>query len=143
MLGLEQYRSLLTLDQPFVPSSAVVATRPELVRQLVEQLIDETAAPAGVDAKRLAGMEHVEEQRRALRARLTTRGGGPLPERFHSAMDVLLQVERRTRGTTDVRSLSRTKRGVALWQGDITTLAADAIVNAANEQLQGCFQPFH
>lgn len=29
------------------------------------------------------------------------------------------------------------------WQGDITTLQADAIVNAANSQMQGCFQPFH
>ncbi|MBV5267165.1 MAG: macro domain-containing protein, partial [Burkholderiaceae bacterium] len=32
---------------------------------------------------------------------------------------------------------------IALWQGDICTLKADAIVNAANNQMLGCFQPFH
>ena len=33
--------------------------------------------------------------------------------------------------------------GLYLWQGDITTLAADAIVNAANSQMLGCFLPCH
>ena len=33
--------------------------------------------------------------------------------------------------------------GRYLWQGDITTLVVDAIVNAANRQLLGCFVPCH
>lgn len=32
---------------------------------------------------------------------------------------------------------------LSLWQGDITCLAADAVVNAANSQMLGCFQPCH
>lgn len=35
------------------------------------------------------------------------------------------------------------KANIKLWEGDITLLAADAIVNAANKELQGCFQPLH
>lgn len=34
-------------------------------------------------------------------------------------------------------------RQISLWKGDITTLNATAIVNAANSALLGCFQPTH
>ena len=33
--------------------------------------------------------------------------------------------------------------GVYLWQGDITTLKCDAIVNAANSGMTGCYIPNH
>ncbi|MBQ9059530.1 MAG: macro domain-containing protein, partial [Firmicutes bacterium] len=48
--------------------------------------------------------------------------------------------------TEDIPVLRRSTKGegaISLWQGDITRLACDAIVNAANSQMLGCFQPCH
>ena len=46
-------------------------------------------------------------------------------------------------GVTEPENLTPVQPGIYLWQGDITTLAADAIVNAANSRMLGCFVPCH
>ena len=57
--------------------------------------------------------------------------------------DDYLQEETRRKGITDLSALRPVQDGLYLWQGDITTLRCDAIVNAANSRMLGCFVPCH
>ena len=65
------------------------------------------------------------------------------PEDFLEIQDAYLQEETRQKGITDIAELTPVEDGIYLWQGDITTLKCDAIVNAANSRLLGCFVPCH
>jgi O-acetyl-ADP-ribose deacetylase (regulator of RNase III) len=62
---------------------------------------------------------------------------------FLAVQDDYLSQEIRQKGITYLSDLTPIQKGIYLWQGDITTLACDAIVNAANSQMLGCFCPCH
>lgn len=66
-----------------------------------------------------------------------------LPEAYFALEQQLLSVETREKEPVDVFALPEKEPGIALFQGDITRLSADAIVNAANSQMLGCFVPGH
>ena len=84
------------------------------------------------------------EQRRLVQALLTARPPGPLPDDIVAAIDALLQDELAAKAVTEADDLPATSLpGLGLWRGDIATLRVDAIVNAANAALLGCFTPFH
>ena len=57
--------------------------------------------------------------------------------------DAYLQSETAAKGITDIVDLTPIQPGLYLWQGDITTLKCDAIVNAANAGMTGCYIPNH
>lgn len=83
------------------------------------------------------------EQRYLLRALLNVREPQPIREEFLRVQDAYLQAETAAKGTTDAADLIPVQPGIALWQGDITTLKCDAIVNAANSGMTGCYCPNH
>ena len=86
-----------------------------------------------------------ERQWRLLRSLMNVRPPLPISEEFLQVQDDYLQEVTREKGITDADSLEPcpVDSRLFLWQGDITTLRCDAIVNAANSQLLGCFQPCH
>ncbi|MGW3129393.1 hypothetical protein [Streptomyces sp. NPDC001123] len=158
-LPLTDYRTAIALDEPFRPA-AVPAPADRLddhVRSVLRLLAADPALSRlglrAVSPDDLARTDAVTA-RRLLRAVLTVRAPGPLPDGAQELLDALLGAERRLRHTVSVAGLPTVEeefprsgfpaaRQTVLWRGDLTTLAADAVVNAANSALLGCFQPLH
>lgn len=84
-----------------------------------------------------------KQQKMLLRSLMNVRPPRQISEGFLAVQDEYLREELRQRGITDLADLTPIGEGIYLWQGDITTLRCDAIVNAANSQLLGCFCPCH
>lgn len=84
-----------------------------------------------------------QEQKRLLRSLFNIRMPGLVSEEFLTIQDEYLQEEISRKGIMLLENLTPEKDNIYLWKGDITTLQCDAIVNAANSQLLGCFCPCH
>ena len=84
-------------------------------------------------------------QENLLRSLMNVRPPRPISHEFLEIQDEYLTERNIERGITDVATLTPVKSDSRLyiWQGDITTLKCDAIVNAANSQMLGCFYPCH
>lgn len=84
-----------------------------------------------------------EESKFLLRGLLNIRMPSAASEEFLAVQDAYLSEETRRKGITELEELTPVRDGLYLWQGDITTLRCDAIVNAANSGMTGCYVPNH
>lgn len=84
-----------------------------------------------------------DSQRQLLRGLMNIRPPQPTDTKFLKIQDAYLQSETAAKGITDIADLTPIQPGLYLWQGDITTLKCDTIVNAANSGMTGCYIPNH
>lgn len=87
--------------------------------------------------------EPEEEQKRLLRGLMNIRAPKKIGREFLQVQDEYLQAENEARGIVEPDAFTPVSEGLYLWQGDITTLRCDAIVNAANSGMTGCYVPNH
>ena len=80
----------------------------------------------------------LEERKRMMRALINIWKPKAMSSDFLKMQDAELQMQREEKGVVEVQD-----EGITIWQGDITRLKVDAIVNAANAQALGCWVPLH
>lgn len=85
----------------------------------------------------------LEEKKELYRALRNIRNPKTISEEYLKKQDEYLQNEIKEKGITDEKNIPFNKDIISIWQGDITTLKCDVIVNACNEYLLGCFVPGH
>ncbi len=85
----------------------------------------------------------LEGKQRLLRALMNVWEPQPLSEAFLRAQDAELQAQLQDKGVVNLEDIAATADTLRLWQGDITRLRVDAIVNAANSRMMGCWHPLH
>ena len=85
----------------------------------------------------------VDGRRRLLRSLMNIRMPGTMPPETLKVQDEYLHARAEEKGIVTLSEIAVTEGMISIWQGDITCLAVDAIVNAANSQMLGCFVPMH
>lgn len=114
----------------------------ERKRQLLENLVSMLCAERGIEVPTAEGIDELWDIFRAL---VNTRPPIPVDPAWLAQQDELLQGMIADAGvaTLDDTLPALSDSRLRLWRGDITTLAVDAIVNAANSQMLGCWVPGH
>ena len=95
------------------------------------------------DYRDLETPRDTEGRRRVLRSLMNIRMPGDMAPETLRLQDAYLRERAGEKGIVRPEEIPILRGGMSVWQGDITRLAVDAIVNAANSQMLGCFVPMH
>lgn len=96
-----------------------------------------------VQYKDLQTPADTEGKRRILRSLMNIRMPRKMNDSILKVQDEYLRERIRENGIVTLSEIPVIRNGMSIWQGDITRLAVDAIANAANSQMLGCFVPMH
>ena len=105
---------------------------------LIKELLNENSRYEDIEIP-----ADVQGQKRLLRSLMNVRMAGSISEEFIKIQNEYLSEENKALGIVHLDELNEVEKDIYLWQGDITRLDIDAIVNAANSQMTGCYQPCH
>ncbi|RCW63146.1 protein-ADP-ribose hydrolase [Saliterribacillus persicus] len=145
---LKDYAPSIQLYSKYTTFSDYMANKEEVLNDLLDFLLKEK------NDRKIKIPLNYPDKRRLLRGLLNVRQPRFLPHTILEKIDVLLQIELKEKSVIEVEQLNTVRDLVSnnlfnqsdkfiLWQGDISLLQTDAIVNAANKYLLGCFQPLH
>lgn len=110
--------------------------------QRLEYLVEAFKADS-VQYKDLKTPTDTEGRRHILRSLMNIRMPGKMDDSVLAVQDEYLQERIQEHGIVTLKEIPVKEGVISVWQGDITRLAVDAIVNAANSQMLGCFVPMH
>lgn len=114
-------------------------TNTEILNKLIKILINEYS-----NYKHLKNDKKTEEELFTIfRSFINIREAKPISKEFIDLQDEYLKRVKERKGILDLDSLIKVKNNIYLYYEDITRLKVDAIVNAANEYMTGCYIPCH